>query len=306
MRAVVYKKYGSPDVLQLAEVEKPVPKSNEVLIRVAASTVTSGAVFIRRGVHPDSKFFTFMLRLVFGLFKPKKSILGYEVSGEVESVGKDVTLFKPGDKVVGTTTGLKAGAYAEYVCVPEKWKRGVLVHKPDSLSFSEAAAIPVGGMAALHLLDKGDIQRGHKVLVYGASGSLGTYGVQLAKQYGGEVTAVCRSSNFELVKTLGADHTIDYTIEDFTARGEQYDLIFDSVGKISKSRCKNSLSNKGKFISSKSPTKEVTKNLEKLIELAESGRIVPVIDREFPLEQTAQAHAYVDLGHKKGNVIIRV
>lgn len=307
MKAIVYTKYGSPDVLQLTEVEKPAPKNNEILVKVFATTVSSGVLWARTGKHPDSKLFTLVVRLIFGITKPKNNILGYEVSGEVEAVGKDVKLFKQGDEVFGTV-GLGAGAYAEYVCLPEERKQGVegvLTRKTANMTYEEAAAIPVGGMTALYLLSKANIRRGQKVLIYGASGSVGTFAVQIARHHlGAEVTGVCSTSNLELVSSLGADKVIDYTQEDFTQSGETYDVIFDAVGKISSSRSKSSLKKKGSYLTVKSPTTETTEYLILLKDLIEVGKIKAVIDRRYPLEQTAEAHRYVEQGHKKGNVVI--
>lgn len=307
MQAMVYTEYGPPDVLHLAEVAKPAPKDNEILVKVCATTVSAGVLWARTGRHPDSKRFTLMVRLLFGLTKPRKTILGYEFSGEVEAVGRAVNRFKKGDQVFGTTTGLRAGAYAEHVCLPEEWKQGVVARKPVNMTCAEAAAVPIGGMAALFLLKRANIQRGQKVLIYGASGSVGTFAVQIARRhFEAEVTGVCSTSNCALVRSLGAGEVIDYTQEDFTQRGETYDVIFDAVGKLSPSRAKRSLKKNGNYLTVKSPTSEVTENLLLLKELVEAGKIRAVIDRSYPLEQTAEAHRYVEKGHKKGNVVITI
>jgi NADPH:quinone reductase-like Zn-dependent oxidoreductase len=296
MKAIVCTAYGPPDVLQLQEVEKPVPKDNEVLVKIYATTVTAGDVILR-----SMKAFQ---RIVFGLFfgLGKNKILGHELSGEIEVVGKAVTRFEPGQPVFASA-GSRGGAYAEYICLPED---GMVTAKPANLSYEEAAAIPIGGNTALYILKKGDIQRGQRVLVYGASGSVGTYGVQLARHLGAEVTGVCSTTNLEMVKSLGAAHVIDYTREDFTQSGETYDVIFDAVGKLPASGGKAALNEGGVVLSTRSPTREKQENLLTLKDLVEAGEIRPVIDRRYPLEQIAEAHRYVEIGHKKGNVVITV
>lgn len=300
MNAIVLSKTGSPDHLELTEVDKPVPKDSEVLVRVRAGTVTIGDVKLRQ----LPRFITYPMGVLFGI-KAKK-IPGHEFAGEVQSAGKDVRRFKIGDPVFGTTTGLTVGGNAEYVCVPEVWKHGVVSTKPANVSFEEAAAVPVGGMTAVYILDKASIKPGQEVLVYGASGSVGTYAVQLSKHFGATVTGVCSTANVDLVKSLGADNVIDYTKEDFTRSGWVYDVIFDAVGKISKSRSRSSLKENGRYLSVKSLTKEGLENLEFLKELMEAGAIRAVIDTQYPLEQVPEAHRYVEEGHKKGNVVITV
>ncbi|ANF47112.1 MULTISPECIES: NAD(P)-dependent alcohol dehydrogenase [Priestia] len=300
MKAMVCTKYGKPDVLQLQEVEKPIPKENEILIKIYATTVTSGDCRVRSFNSPLLLWLP--LRIVLGLRKPRKSILGVELAGEVEDVGKNVTRFKKGDQLFAMT-GMKFGGYAEYICLPEK---GTIAVKPENVTYEEAASISFGGTTALHFFRKGTIQTGQKVLIYGASGAVGTAAVQLASYYGAEVTGVCSAKNSELVKSLGADRVIDYQNENFTEKQEKYDLIFDAVGKITKNQCKEALALNGRFVSVEGQgiAKVQTKDLLLLKKLMEEGQIQSVIDRCYSLEQVPEAHEYVETGHKIGSVVI--
>jgi NADPH:quinone reductase-like Zn-dependent oxidoreductase len=298
MKAIVCTKSGSPEVLKLVELERPIPKQNEILVKVKASSVTRGDVNLRK----IPRIILVPIGFLFG-FKPMK-VTGVEFAGVVEAIGSDVKLFNRGDHVYGTTTGLEYGGNAEYVCVPEKSKKGIVVKKPDSISFMEAAVIPVGGMTALHILNKASIQKGQRVLIYGASGSVGTYAVQLAKYFGAEVTGVCSTNNLEMIKSLGVQNAIDYHNEDFRKSKMIYDVVFDAVGKITKSSCKKVLMKNGHFLSVKYPTKEKVEYMHFINELIEKGKLKPVIDRTYTLDKVKDAHYYVEQKHKKGNVVI--
>ena len=304
MRAAVYTEYGPPEVLKLTEVDKPRPKDNEILVKIHAATVTSGDVRLRSSDFPA--LFWLPARLIFGLFKPKKSILGHELSGVVEDKGKNVTKFNIGDHVFGTTTMLNAGSYAEYICLPQEWKHGVVAIKPKKLNFKEAAALPIGAMTAMYLLEKAEVSKSKKVLIYGASGSVGSYAVQLAKFHGTSVTGVCSEANFEMVKSLGAENLIDYKKEDYSLLPKKFDIIFDAVGYTTKSKAKKALNKGGRFVSVKMLTKEKTEHLLKIRKLAEEEKLIPFIDKTFLLDEIVKAHEYVDQGHKKGNVVIEI
>ena len=323
MKAVVVTKYGSPDVLELREIEKPTPGENEILIRIRATTVHTGDCELRRfDIMP---LFWVPLRLMMGVWRPRGNrVLGQEVAGVVSEVGPGVTRFKPGDQIIAST-GLGMGGCAEYVCLPDK---RAMAKKPAGLSFEEAAGITVGGQNALHFLRKAEVQSGQQVLIYGSTGAIGTYAVQLAKYFGAEVSAVCSTGKIELVESLGADHIIDYTREDFTKNGRTYDVIFDTIGKSPRGGSMKSLREGGVYIQANPSMGDMVRgpinnrrndkqillqfagdnseDLNFLTGLFEEGKLVSVIDRSYPLEETAEAHRYVEEGHKRGNVAITV
>jgi NADPH:quinone reductase-like Zn-dependent oxidoreductase len=302
MKSIVCTKYGPPEVLQLKEVEKPNPRDNEVLIRIYATPVTTPDRRIR-GLNVPFPAARIFIRLFFGFTKPRNPILGRYLAGKIEAVGKNVKRFQNGDQVYAR---VHSGAYAEYVCLKED---GILTLKPSNINFEEAAAVPYGGACALHFLKrKGEVRNGQKVLIYGASGAVGSSAVQLAKYFGAEVTGVCSTTNIDLVKSMGADKVIDYTKEDFTKSCELFDIIFDAVGKISYTKSKKVLKTNGKYVSvfTSGTAKILTEDFVLLKELVETGKIKPVIDRRYPLDQIADAHRYADKGHTKGNVVITV
>jgi NADPH:quinone reductase-like Zn-dependent oxidoreductase len=326
MKAIVWTKYGAPDVLQLRDVEKPTPKDNEVLTRIHATTVTAGDQEMRSLKVP--LWLRLPVRLYVGPRKPERiTILGQELAGEIEAVGHDVRRFKKGDQVFAAT-GFSLGAYAEYICLPAESGDSVLATKPANTTYEQAAAVPVGGLEALHFLRKGNIRAGQKVLINGAGGSIGTIAVQLAKYFGAEVTAVDSAGKLEMLRSIGADQVIDYTKEDFTTNGKKYDVIFDVIGKSSYSGSMRSLNEQGFYLvanprvskmvrglwtsmtsGKKVITEGASRKAEDLVylkELIEAGKIKPVIDRCYPLEQAAEAHRYVEKGGKKGNVVIIV
>ncbi|HWA05055.1 MAG TPA: NAD(P)-dependent alcohol dehydrogenase [Ignavibacteria bacterium] len=309
MKAVICTKYGPPEVLKIVEIEKPVPQDNEILVRIKATTAHIGDTKIRRlqpGLGPvKDLLFKPMMRFIIGFRGPRKKILGMEFAGDVESAGKKVTRFKPGDRVFATTE-FRFGTYAEYICIPET---GAAALVPENMSYGEAAPVSNAGLTALINLRKADIQNGSKVLVYGASGSVGTYAVQLAKHMGADVSGVCSTANIEMVRSLGANMVIDYTKEDFTERAEKYDVIFDAVGKIKYSKRKKALKKTGKYLSSLALSGNIilkASDLEYLKELCEKGKLRTVIDRVYSIDEIVEAHRYVDKGHKKGNVVIVV
>lgn len=304
MKAVIVEKYGGPEVLQLVEIARPVPRPNELLIKVEASTVSAGVTWIRQGKFPGSFLFTVILRILYGIWKPRRKIMGVEFAGVVEQVGAKVKQFRPGDTVYGTTTGLKSGSYAQYIVLPEKHKQGVIAVKPPQLSMIEAAALPVGGMTALHLLTKAELGTGQKILIYGASGSVGTSAVQIAKYACAKVMAVCSSSNFPIVRALGADEFLDYTKTEITTLPERFDIVFDAVGKLPAAAGKRLLKKGGRYCTVRSLTAEKTAYLRSLHQMIEQQEYHPVIDCVYPIDKIVEAHRYVDGGHKKGNVVI--
>ncbi len=325
MKAIVLTKFGPPDVLQLQEAAKPIPRDGEVLIRIHATTVTAGDCELRGLKFPI--WLRLPLQIYLGHIRSGNIILGQELSGEIEAVGKVVKRFRAGDQVFAWT-GFSLGAYAEYKCLPED---GMLAIKPSNMTYEEAAVLSVGGLEAVHFLKHGNLQRGHKILIYGAGGSIGTFAVQIARYFGAEVTAVDSAGKLDMLRSIGADHVIDYVQEDFTRNGESYDVIFDVVGKSSFSGSVRSLNPHGRYLlgnpglshrlqgqwtalrSSKivvpyaaRTASEYTQDVNFLKELIEAGKIKSIIDRRYPLEQTAEAHRYVDTGQKKGNVVITV
>jgi NADPH:quinone reductase-like Zn-dependent oxidoreductase len=315
MKAAIYENYGAPEVLQIKSIDKPTPKHNEVLIKIHFTAATSGDCRLRKA-DP------FAVRFFFGLFKPRLSVLGGVFSGEIEAVGQSVTQFKPGDQVFGSTT-MRFGAYAEYLCLPES---GPIALKPALLSHNDAAALPFGGATALSFLKKANIQAGQKVLIYGASGAVGASAVQIAKYLGAEVTAVCGPSNLEMVKSLGADHVVDYTKTDFSTIGQRFDVVYETVNKAPVASCAAVLKKGGILILGAAmlgetlqgawlamtrgirmiaePVNPKAEHIALLRQMAEAGNLKAVIDRQYPLEQIAEAHRYVEQGHKKGNVVI--
>jgi NADPH:quinone reductase-like Zn-dependent oxidoreductase len=306
MKAFVSTKFGPPEVLQLKEVKKPKPRNNEVLIRIYATTVSSGDCRMRSLNLSGIPFLQRLLaRLVLGISKPRRPVQGLWLAGEIEAAGRSVKQFHVGDKVYARTPDMKFGAYAEYACLSDKSYMALI---PSNLTCEQAIAIPFGGVTALFFLQKGNIQKGSRVMIYGASGAVGSSAVQIAKYYGAFVTGICSTTNIDLIVSLGADKVIDYMKEDILKDNDRYDIIFDTVGKISLIKIQSLLKQEGKFISvvTSGHAQLRLKDLITLTELAESGRIKPVIDRKYPFEQMVEAHRYVELRHKKGNVVIEI
>jgi len=302
MKAAVYEKYGPPEVLKIVDIPKPTPGDNDVLVKVIATTLHRGDTRMRSLSIPGSPFEKVMGRLFIGVTSPKRKVLGMELAGIVESAGRNVTEFSEGDEVFASL-GLNFGAHAEYVCLP---RDGVVALKPSNMTFEEAAPVPASGCAALvYLRDTGKIKAGDRVLINGASGALGTYGVQIAKYFGAEVTGVCSTPNLEMVGSLGADHVVNYTKEDFTKSDSQYDLIFDAVSLSSKSMCKKILAPNGRYIRTTGPNPK-REDLLFLRDMIVAGKLITVIDRRYSLDEIVEAHRYVEKGHKKGNVVINV
>jgi NADPH:quinone reductase-like Zn-dependent oxidoreductase len=296
MKAIIYEKYGTADVLNLTEIEKPIPKNDEVLIKIISTSV-SAADWRLRKADP------FLARIFNGLLKPKRvKILGFEISGIVEETGKNVSGFKKGDTVFAYC-GLKFGGYAEYICLRET---DVIAHKPENMSFEEAATTPLGSLTALSFLRKANVSNGQKILIYGASGSVGTFAIQLAKYFGAKVTSVCSQKNITLVDSLGSDYSIDYTTTEITSLQGKFDIIFDAVGKISKSDCRKIMSTNGKFVSVKSQSKPTKMDLHFIKELIESKKLVSIIDKTYKLKDIREAHRYVEQFRKSGNVAVLV
>ena len=301
MKAAVYERFGPPEVVVVKDIEKPIPKDDEVLVRVHATTVSRGDVRMRSLDVPGSMITRFLARLYLGPMKPRRPILGMQLAGEVESVGQNVTKFKVGDQVFASTYGSGFGGHAEYKCIAED---EVIALKPANMTYEEAATVPTAGIGALSVLKTANMRSEQKVLVYGASGSVGTFAVQIAKYYGADVTGVCSASNVELVRSLGADAIIDYTTEDFTKRGEKYDVVFDAVHKLPSQQRRTALTETGVYLSIDQQKEETAEDLVFLKEMIEAGKVKAVIDRIYPLEEIVEAHRYVDTGHKRGNVVI--
>ena len=296
MKAIVYEKYGTADVLNLTEIDKPVPKNDEILIQIISTSV-SAADWRLRKADP------FLARIFNGLFKPKRvKILGYELSGVVEETGKNVSGFKKGDTVFAYC-GLKFGGYAEYICLKET---DIIAHKPENMSYEEAATTPLGSLTALSFLRKANLSSGQKILIYGASGSVGTFAIQLARYFGAKVTSVCSQKNINLVKSLGADYSIEYTTTEITTLQEKFDIIFDAVGKISSSDCRKIMTTNGKFVSVKSQSKPTKMDLHFIKELIESKKLISIIDKTYKLKDIREAHRYVEQFRKSGNVAVLV